>query len=70
MVIRFCQALKYPDERPETVTIGTNELVGTNPKAIYAALNKIFTGDWKEGGIPPFWDGKAAERIIEHIISL
>ncbi len=65
-----CLTLRDNTERPETVTIGTNELVGTNPKAIYAALNKIFTGEWKEGGIPPFWDGKAAERIIEHIISL
>ena len=65
-----CLTLRDNTERPETITIGTNELVGTNPKAIYAALNKIFTGDWKEGSIPPFWDGKAAERIIEHIISL
>ena len=64
-----CLTLRDNTERPETITIGTNELVGTNPKAIHAALNKIFTGDWKEGGIPPLWDGKAAERIIEHLIS-
>jgi UDP-N-acetylglucosamine 2-epimerase (non-hydrolysing) len=65
-----CMTLRDTTERPETCTIGTNELIGTNPKAIKPAMEKLFNGDWKKGGIPPLWDGKAAERIVEHLIEL
>lgn len=60
-----CITLRDNTERPETCTIGTNELIGTNPNAIKPALAKLFSGNWKKGGIPKFWDGKAAERIVE-----
>jgi UDP-N-acetylglucosamine 2-epimerase (non-hydrolysing) len=63
-----CMTLRDNTERPETVQIGTNELLGTNPKAIKPALDKLFNGNWKKGGIPELWDGKAAERIVSHII--
>ncbi len=59
-----CLTLRDNTERPETITIGTNELIGTNPKNIKPALDKLFAGDWKKGGIPALWDGKAAERIV------
>ncbi len=59
-----CLTLRDNTERPETCTIGTNELIGTNPAAIKPALNKLFAGEWKQGGIPELWDGHAAERII------
>lgn len=62
-----CITLRDNTERPETCTIGTNELIGTNPKAIKPALDKLFAGNWKKGNIPELWDGKAAERIIELI---
>lgn len=65
-----CITLRDNTERPETVEIGTNELIGTNPKAIKPALEKLFNGNWKKGGIPELWDGKAAERIIGHIIEI
>jgi len=65
-----CLTLRDNTERPETITIGTNELVGTNPKNIKKAINKIFDGLWKEGEIPKFWDGKTSERIIDHILSI
>jgi UDP-N-acetylglucosamine 2-epimerase (non-hydrolysing) len=45
-------------------------LLGTNPKALKPALEKLFAGEWKKGGIPELWDGKAAERIVQHIIEL
>ena len=32
------------------------------------ALEKLFSGNWKEGKIPPLWDGKTAERIINHVL--
>jgi len=65
-----CLTLRDNTERPETITIGTNELVGTNPKAIKNALERVFAGDWKKGGIPKFWDGKTSERIINHIVTI
>jgi len=40
---------------------------GINPNAIKPALDKLFAGKWKKGGIPELWDGKAAERIIEKL---
>lgn len=65
-----CLTLRDNTERPETITLGTNELVGTDPKNIKPALLKLFLGNWKEGQIPHLWDGKAAERIIDALISL
>ncbi len=60
-----CITLRDTTERPETITMGTNELVGTNPKALKPFLDKLLSGNWKKGGIPEKWDGKAAERIIQ-----
>jgi len=65
-----CLTLRSHTERPETVTIGTNELVSTNPDAIGSALQNLFSGQWKKGGIPEYWDGKAAERIVAALITL
>jgi UDP-N-acetylglucosamine 2-epimerase (non-hydrolysing) len=59
-----CITLRDNTERPETIEIGTNELIGTNPKAVKPCLEKLFSGKWKEGRIPEKWDGKAAERIV------
>ena len=60
-----CITLRDNTERPETCTIGTNELIGTNPDAIKPALDTLFAGNWKKGCIPEMWDGHAAERVIE-----
>ncbi len=65
-----CITLRDNTERPETITIGTNELIGTNPKAIKPAFEKLFNGNWKKGGIPPLWDGNTAERIVENLLKL
>ncbi|MEQ9376690.1 MAG: UDP-N-acetylglucosamine 2-epimerase (non-hydrolyzing) [Imperialibacter sp.] len=65
-----CLTLRNSTERPETVAIGTNELVGTQPEAIVEALGRLFAGNWKKGGIPELWDGKAAVRIVEQLIRL
>ena len=51
-------------ERPETVTVGTNELIGTNPANLAPALRRLLAGQWKTGAIPERWDGHAGERII------
>ena len=60
-----CITLRDNTERPETCTIGTNELIGTKPEAIKPALDMLFAGQWKKGDIPELWDGHAAERIVE-----
>lgn len=62
-----CITLRDTTERPETVTLGTNELVGSDPRKLAAALDRLFEGRWKKGGIPPLWDGRAAERIVGHL---
>ncbi|SMO36187.1 non-hydrolyzing UDP-N-acetylglucosamine 2-epimerase [Solitalea koreensis] len=59
-----CMTLRNSTERPETCTIGTNELLGTDPKAIKPAMQKIFDGQWKTGGIPELWDGNTSGRIV------
>ena len=60
-----CITLRDNTERPETCTIGTNRLIGTNPQAVKPALDALFAGQWQLGAIPPLWDGHAAERIVE-----
>ncbi len=63
-----CMTLRDNTERPETITLGTNELLGTDPKAIQPAMEKLFAGNWKQGQEIPMWDGKTAERIVEILI--
>jgi UDP-N-acetylglucosamine 2-epimerase (non-hydrolysing) len=58
-----CMTLRDTTERPETITIGTNELIGTDPARLRPALDKLFAGQWKKGGIPEKWDGRTGERI-------
>ena len=65
-----CMTLRDNTERPETITQGTNELIGINPKAIAPAMAKLFSGQWKTGSIPYLWDGKTAERIVENLLKL
>jgi UDP-N-acetylglucosamine 2-epimerase (non-hydrolysing) len=65
-----CMTLRDSTERPETCTIGTNVLLGTNPRSIQPAMSRLFKGDWKKGEIPQLWDGKTAERIVQHLVEL
>lgn len=65
-----CMTLRDNTERPETITIGTNELLGTNPKAIKPAMEKLFSGNWKKGSIPELWDGYTAERVVDVLLRL
>ena len=65
-----CMTLRDNTERPETVAIGTNELIGTDLDNLKTGLNKLFKGDWKSGSIPKLWDGKAANRIVDVLLKL
>jgi len=62
-----CLTLRSSTERPLTVSMGTNVLVGQNLALLNAELAKILEGKAKTGSIPPLWDGHAGERIAEHI---
>ena len=65
-----CMTLRDSTERPETCAVGTNELLGTDPKHIAPAFEKLFLGLWKKGAIPELWDGKTAERIVKEIVKI
>lgn len=65
-----CITLRNNTERPETVTVGTNEMVGDNFTALRDALKKLNEGKWKKGAIPVLWDGRTAERIVSHLLRL
>jgi UDP-N-acetylglucosamine 2-epimerase (non-hydrolysing) len=62
-----CLTLRNSTERPETVTVGTNEIIGTDPANLGPALARVLRGQWKKGGIPEKWDGRAAQRIVNEL---
>ena len=64
-----CITLRTSTERPETITEGTNELIGEDPDVIPLYIEKILSGNWKTGKTPPLWDGKTAERIVSVLYS-
>lgn len=62
-----CLTLRENTERPITVDQGTNTMVGRDRIAILDEVDKILAGDGKRGRVPELWDGRAAERIAEHL---
>jgi UDP-N-acetylglucosamine 2-epimerase (non-hydrolysing) len=62
-----CLTLRDNTERPETVTVGTNELIGTDPAKLGPALARLMAGEWKKGAVPEKWDGRTAERIVAEL---
>ena len=60
-----CITLRGNTERPVTVSLGTNVLVGHDNEKLRSEVSKILGGRAKPGTIPPLWDGHAGERIAE-----
>jgi UDP-N-acetylglucosamine 2-epimerase (non-hydrolysing) len=60
-----CLTVRDNTERPITVSMGTNKLVGREPLRIRQEVEAIVRGQAKRGRVPPLWDGRAAERIAE-----
>lgn len=62
-----CVTLRENTERPITVEQGTNTIVGVDPEQIKACVDDILCTGGKSGRIPDYWDGDAAERIVQVI---
>ncbi|MBZ5613968.1 MAG: UDP-N-acetylglucosamine 2-epimerase (non-hydrolyzing) [Acidobacteriia bacterium] len=58
-----CLTLRENTERPVTVSLGTNVLVGCDPSKLRSEVSRVLAGQAKKGTIPPLWDGHAGERI-------
>jgi UDP-N-acetylglucosamine 2-epimerase (non-hydrolysing) len=63
-----CLTLRETTERPVTVSVGTNIVVGSDPDAIRENVGKILAGHAKVGTIPDLWDGRASERVAEVLV--
>ncbi len=63
-----CLTMRENTERPITVTLGTNILVGQDREMLVRELNNILAGKRKKGAIPPLWDGHAGERIADVLV--
>ncbi len=63
-----CLTIRNNTERPVTVTEGTNTLVGTSHARIVAEARNILGGNGKRGRVPKFWDGQAAQRIVQCLL--
>ncbi len=65
-----CITVRENTERPITVKLGTNQLIGTDLQKVKAAALEIIGGRKKEGTIPPLWDGHSAERIVDILLGI
>jgi len=64
-----CLTLRSNTERPVTVTVGTNILIGQDMGRLKSELLRILEGKQKKGAIPPLWDGHAGERIAQALLA-
>ncbi|MCU7521127.1 MAG: UDP-N-acetylglucosamine 2-epimerase (non-hydrolyzing) [Ignavibacteria bacterium] len=63
-----CITVRNNTERPVTVEVGTNQLIGTDLEKVEKAALEVLCGQKKQGNIPDLWDGRAAERIAQILI--
>ena len=63
-----CLTLRENTERPITIEMGTNVIIGQNMDHLISEVSRILNGQGKAGTIPPLWDGHASERIAEIIV--
>lgn len=63
-----CLTLRENTERPITVSLGTNILIGRDMERLKAEMERIMAGGGKQGQIPPLWDGHASKRIANIIV--
>ena len=64
-----CLTMRPNTERPVTVTVGTNTLVGDDLDLLRQCVRDVLEGRSRKGAIPPFWDGRAAERVADAVLA-
>jgi UDP-N-acetylglucosamine 2-epimerase (non-hydrolysing) len=65
-----CLTLRLNTERPETISVGTNILIGGDMKLLVTSIRSIQEGKWKKGSIPEKWDGNTGERIVDILFEI
>ena len=65
-----CITLNSYTEHIETVTVGSNVLVGEDPDTLRKMVGDMVSNQWKKSGIPDRWDGRSAERIIQILLDM
>lgn len=63
-----CITLNSYTEHQETVTVGSNVLVGEDPIRLKEEMGKMVAGEWKKCALPDRWDGRTAERIVQILL--
>lgn len=63
-----CLTLRTCTERPVTVSVGTNTVVGPNPERIRDSVEQILAGNGKRGSVPELWDGRASQRTAAVLV--
>jgi UDP-N-acetylglucosamine 2-epimerase (non-hydrolysing) len=64
-----CITLNNYTEHQETVSVGSNVLVGEDPGKLRAAVTQMVSGEWKKCALPDRWDGRTAERILQILLA-
>ena len=64
-----CITLNNYTEHQETVSVGSNVLVGEDPEKLRDALSQLLAGNWKKCALPDRWDGRTAERIVKILVN-
>ena len=64
-----CATVRENTERPCTIDSGTNELIPLEPDKLVDAAERALGGNWKKGSLPELWDGNAAERVADALVS-
>ena len=64
-----CITLNNYTEHQETVTVGSNVLVGEDPDRLREAVTQLVNGQWKHSALPDRWDGRTADRILQILLS-
>lgn len=62
-----CLTIRSNTEQPVTISQGTNSLCGDNTDLLLEKIDEVLSGNYKQGSIPEFWDGKTASRIVEYL---